>query len=44
MAHCHPSRKEILDRNEPGASARWFFTQQHGLNRIFEILGDHNLQ
>jgi hypothetical protein len=26
------------------AKVHWFFTQQHGLNRIYEITGDHDLQ
>jgi hypothetical protein len=34
----------LLGARVPGPSARWFFTQQHGLNRVFEILGDHGLE
>lgn len=28
--------------HEPGPGTRWFITQQHGLNRVYEILGDHD--
>lgn len=39
-----PTVAGLLGRNEPGSHARWFITQQHGLNRIFEILGDHDVE
>jgi len=39
-----PTLAGLLGARVPGPNARWFFTQQHGLNRIFEILGDHDLE
>ena len=34
----------LLGARVLGPNARWFFTQQHGLNRVYEILGDHDLE
>jgi uncharacterized protein DUF839 len=40
-----PSVQGLLGRQVLGRKAsRWFITQQHGLNQVFEIRGDHNVQ
>lgn len=40
-----PTIAGLLGAHVPDpAKVRWFFTQQHGLNRTYEILGDHDLQ
>jgi hypothetical protein len=38
-----PTLAGLVGTAKPKTSARWFFTQQHGLNRVYEILGDHEL-
>jgi hypothetical protein len=39
-----PTLAGLIGSHEPGPSTRWFITQQHGLNRVYEIAGDHDLQ
>ena len=47
---CHvsdgdPTLAGLVGTRVPDPKAvRWFVTQQHGLNRVFEITGDHDLQ
>jgi hypothetical protein len=40
-----PTLGGLIGTHEPDpAKVRWFLTQQHGLNRVYEITGDHDLQ
>lgn len=40
-----PTVAGLLGTTEPtGGAWRWFFTQQHGSNQIFELLGDRDLR
>ena len=40
-----PSVSGLLGTAVPNGGAwRWFFTQQHGRNQVFEILGDRDLR
>lgn len=39
-----PTLAGLIGTHEPGPGTRWFITQQHGLNRVYEIAGDHDLQ
>jgi hypothetical protein len=40
-----PTLAGLVGSHEPDpAKVRWFVTQQHGLNRVYEIAGDHDLQ
>src|SRR5262249_20287412 len=45
VADGDPTLAGLIGTHVPNPTkVRWFFTQQHGLNRTFEILGDHDLQ
>ena len=39
-----PTLAGLIGTDEPTARTRWFVTQQHGLNRVYEIAGDHDLR